>query len=436
MSLTSDYLLHGAQWSVGTHLSASQDEYIQSGASQILLLSGNNTVVVSRDKEILCAATHEETGMCSQSNVFNVHLFCPEKLAVILSAQTSLDRAKALYATILAVGDEEALIVEALATYAVDIIECYSEMVIACTNDSENDPFIRDGLPNLIHQQVLGQIGAIGLTIDLIDALLKDPPSALDQDPGSGAYYHSITDQTSNRAIVLLFRFLRQIVKANNMRAHVSLLEEHTDFLYKHLNSDFKVVDTISELITDNQQMLMETVTPEFTSHIADTLCLQHQQQLCGARFVNMFRTMCSLDGEPLIYNQSTVLIHGVAKMMESDENPFPQVKISNDGDVQVACPTRTQSGNYSTAQVDWLHISDFLPFEEKHNGAFEKYLMEKPLRACTDHEKTLRYSLLSLCTDLILIRCAQNACPDNAPFLCNGSGSSHFECRVFARAR
>jgi hypothetical protein len=98
------------------------------------------------------------------------------------------------------------------------------------------------GVPNIGPQRVMAQLGAIGLTIEFIDSLLCDPPSALDDDPGRGVPSACITDYNSNRAISLLFRFLRQIVKANKVRAHVALLEEHVEFLYKHLNSDYKVV--------------------------------------------------------------------------------------------------------------------------------------------------------------------------------------------------
>ena len=192
--------------------------------------------------------------------MFHPEIFDPEKLIIMRTAEASLDRARELLTTIQAVGDEEAPIVEALAKYADDMIQCYSEMIIACTDDSEKDPFIRDGLVFLISQlffsnyfcgpgvpkvgtqRVMAQLGAIGLTIEFIDCLLCDPPSALDDDPGSGVPYKSITSTNSKRAILLLFRFLRQIVKANNIRAHVALLERHLDFLYKHLNSDFKVV--------------------------------------------------------------------------------------------------------------------------------------------------------------------------------------------------
>jgi hypothetical protein len=151
-----------------------------------------------------------------------------------------------------------------------------------------------------------------------------------------------------------------------------------------------QVVDTISELIADNPKMLRETVNPEFVSHIAETLTIQHQEKLCGARFVNMLRIMCSLDGESLVYNQCVVMSHAIIQMMESAENPFSQVKISKDGDVQIACPARSKK-SYTSAKVEWVHMSAFKARGTKHEGVFEKFLMAKPLRECNDHEKALR---------------------------------------------
>ena len=393
LSVTTDYLMRGAQWFVKKHLGLVTDGYIRFEHSQVLLLNaeGGATIVVSEDRKVHCAGAEDEAAKCKQANVFQIQIFDSEKLAMMRKSEGSLCRAKELLSTIQSVGEEEAAILDALEKYADDIIQCYSEMVITCTEDAEEDAFIRDGLPNIGAQRVLAQLGAIGLTIQFIDILLKDPPSAIDDDPGDGVAYDSIIDDASNKAITLLFRFLRQIVKANNVRAHVALLEEHTEFMYKHLNSDFKVVDTISELIADNNKMLSETVTPEFTSHIADTLCTQHEERLCGARFVNMLRIMCSLDGQPMVYNQSVVLTHAALQMMESDENPFPQVKISKSGDVQISCNKKKKSGKYSAKSVDWVAVSSFHAAGTEHEGVFEKRLMAKPLRICTDHEKTLR---------------------------------------------
>lgn len=84
--------------------------------------------------------------------MFHPEIFDPEKLIIMRAAEASLDRARELLTTIQAVGDEEAPIVEALAKYAEDMIQCYSEMIIACTDDPEKDPFIRDGLVSLISQ--------------------------------------------------------------------------------------------------------------------------------------------------------------------------------------------------------------------------------------------------------------------------------------------
>ena len=137
--------------------------------------------------------------------------------------------------------------------------------------------------------------------------------------------------------------------------------------------------------------MLTETVNPEFVSHIADTLSYQHQEKLCGARFVNMLRIMCSLDGSSIVYNQSVVMTSAIVQMMESEENPLPQVKISTDGDVQIACPKQRIDGVYSSAETDWVYMSDFKARGTIHDGVFEKYLMEKRLKDCTDHEKILR---------------------------------------------
>ena len=184
----------------------------------------------------------------------------------------------------------DSTLLTALAKHAHSIIACYGAMIQSCTHDAtqgqqgEQDPWTRDGIPNIPQQQVLAQLGAIGLTMRFLDEILQGPCA-------------SITDHWSNKAITLMFRFLRQVVKANNVREHVALLEEHLSFLYKHLNSDFKVVDTLSELIADNPKLLQERCTPEFVSTITECMIRQHEEKLCGARFVNMLRIMCSRDG-------------------------------------------------------------------------------------------------------------------------------------------
>ena len=377
--LVADYMQSGAQWKVHN----TQDEsLIRLTHSKLLLQCENFTLQAvlnhSGGTELRCLSVEDKSSISHHANVFQMELFDPIKLELMLKVETQLMVVKQLLGVIQQSGDDRELLVSTVAKYAEAMIDCYTKMVIACTNDTETNPFTRDGIPNIPTQRVMAQLGAIGLTVKLLDTILQVP-------------YLDIVDPTSNKAITLLFRFLRQVVKANNVREHVSLMEEHLDFIHKHLNSDYKVVDTLSELIADNASLLDNQVTPEFVSHIADCLHAQHKEKLCGARFVNMLRSMCSLDGNPLVYNQSIVLANSLAHLMELEDCPLSRVKIGKDGMVQITGPTKSATGQYTWTKPKWIKLSQFQARGTKHDGVFEKYLFNKPLRNCTDDEKTLR---------------------------------------------
>jgi hypothetical protein len=75
LSVTTDYLLHGAQWTVEKHL-GSEDEFIRSYSTgdQLLLVNGEDIVVVSQDQDrkVNCAGRDTKRAMLS----YGSHYFC------------------------------------------------------------------------------------------------------------------------------------------------------------------------------------------------------------------------------------------------------------------------------------------------------------------------------------------------------------------------
>ena len=179
------------------------------------------------------------------ANVFQVTAFDPDHLAQMEQITAQLSVCNHLFAVMeIACKDD---VCGGLATHARSIMSIWGEMICDCTEDTESNPFVREGIPNRGIQLVMAQQGAIYSTIRILKLVLQVP-------------YSEITDQNSNKAITLLFRFLKQMVKDNHRRSHVTKLEVHLKFLYEHLDSEYRVVDTIAELFTDNPRLLEQEV--------------------------------------------------------------------------------------------------------------------------------------------------------------------------------
>ena len=142
--------------------------------------------------------------------------------------------------------------------------------------------------------------------------------------------------------------------------------------------------------------MLWLQVNERLVEHVTDCVMAQHNSGLCGARFLCLLRACCSLDGEPVVYNQTQVLSHSLKKMMNSNQNVLSSLRISSSGDVEISAPQWSATEqSYTNYQSSWINMTSFQARGTKHDGMFEKYLFDKPLRACSDNEKTLRCGIL-----------------------------------------
>lgn len=161
------------------------------------------------------------------SKLFMIHLFDATKLELIREADNNLATAKD-FLRALQTSAEGPMKTHTMAHLAPEMIICWAEMIKRMDQSIDSNPFTRDGIPKPDEQLVLVQQGGIDITISVLHMILsKDIFGPKWTSGGHGC------------AITLLFRFLKQAVKQNQMAAYV--LEPHLDFLLEHLNSSYRV---------------------------------------------------------------------------------------------------------------------------------------------------------------------------------------------------
>ena len=158
------------------------------------------------------------------SKLFMIHLFDDTKLDLIREVDTNLAMAKD-FLTALQTSREGPMKAHHLAS---EMIKCWGEMIKRMDQSADTNPFTRDGIPKPDEQLVMVQQGGIDITISVLHMILSG--GSIDDDWSTGGH---------GCAITLLFRFLKQAVKQNQVTARA--LEPHLDFLLQYINSDYRV---------------------------------------------------------------------------------------------------------------------------------------------------------------------------------------------------
>ena len=156
-----------------------------------------------------------------------------------------------------------------------------------------------------------------------------------------------------------------------------------------------QVIDTITELLTDNANLLLpdkteltaqlgKRVNELFVQNISKSLNHQHHTQLLGANFVTCLRIICSLNGQPLPFAQCLVMDHCfVGLMAQSNDpqtsNPISQIRISKKGKVEISCPAE-EKGSLNWHADRWIDVASFHDLD-----------WSRDLESCTVEEKIYR---------------------------------------------
>jgi len=300
-------------------------------------------------------------------------------------------------------------------THGDDLRDTFLSMIEFCSNSVNSNPLTREGPPRVMHQNMFGEMGALTLTIEWVTVILMTAGGSSAEvatnawlfDPGDRAWQDpSVINKDSDKtyinvgrplcmALLLAFRFLRQVIRENETNQSMLAEEEKQHgFLASHLLGVYKANDVYGQLFKNNLELLSR-MTNKQVKDVVHALSVSHSENKRGARFVDLLGLLCTVHDIPLPRCQNKVFDEFMVKTQDG-LCAVNFVESGRDG----APGQRLEEPEFSMPSLEDPSGFEFIPVAEFKDGDQDLYTAEifnADILDCKPREKQYRYYIRTL---------------------------------------